>query len=69
MTLRSTFFSVGVWSLWARVPGIILAILYLPGIPIGTIVGAYGLYALVGKDAKELFLGARHSTKSEEGGS
>jgi len=40
---------------WARVLGIILSVLSLPGFPLGTALGAYGLWVLLNKDTKPLF--------------
>lgn len=40
---------------WARILGIIVAILNLIHIPIGTIVGIYGLWVLFNKDTERLF--------------
>lgn len=40
---------------WGRVLGIILAILNLPSFPIGTAVGAYGLWVLLQDDASRIF--------------
>src|ERR1041384_994572 len=34
---------------WGRVAGIVLGVLLLSGIPIGTIIGAYLLWCLIGK--------------------
>lgn len=48
----------GLWGLkeWARAAAIVLAVLQLPGIPIGTIVGALTLwYLLADPDAKAAF--------------
>ncbi|RME49445.1 MAG: hypothetical protein D6791_00715 [Chloroflexi bacterium] len=48
----------GLWQLkeWARVGAIVLAILQLPGLPIGTVVGALTLwYLLSDPDAKAAF--------------
>jgi len=42
-------------SFRARIPGIVLAVLLLPAFPFGTPVGLYGLWALLNKNAKELF--------------
>lgn len=39
---------------WARIVGIIVAILSLVNIPIGTIVGIYGLWVLVSKETETL---------------
>jgi hypothetical protein len=40
---------------WARVVGIVLSAISLINIPIGTIVGAYGLWVLLAKDTERLF--------------
>ena len=40
---------------WARVIGIILSAISLINIPIGTIVGAYGLWVLLNKETERLF--------------
>ncbi len=48
----------GLWQLeeWARAGAIVLAILQLPGLPIGTVVGALTLWYLLGDpDAKAAF--------------
>jgi len=40
---------------WARILGIILSVLSLPGIPFGTALGIYGLWVLLNKETKPLF--------------
>jgi len=40
---------------WARVLGIILSAVNLINIPLGTIVGAYGLWVLLNKETERLF--------------
>ena len=40
---------------WARILGIVLSIFDLIWVPIGTIVGAYGLFVLFSKDTERLF--------------
>ncbi len=40
---------------WARILGIVLSALSLINIPLGTIVGAYGLWVLLNKDTERLF--------------
>lgn len=40
---------------WARILGIVVAILSLIHIPFGTIVGIYGLWVLFNKDTERLF--------------
>src|SRR5690349_19193914 len=38
---------------WARTAGIVLGVIALPGIPIGTLIGAYLLWCLLGKSEDE----------------
>jgi len=48
----------GLWQLkpWARIAAIVLAVLHLPGFPIGTLIGALILwYLLADPDAKAAF--------------
>ena len=40
---------------WARILGIVLAILHLFNIPFGTILGIYALWVLLNKDTERLF--------------
>lgn len=40
---------------WARIVGIVLSAVSLINIPIGTIVGAYGLWVLLNKETERLF--------------
>jgi hypothetical protein len=40
---------------WARIVGIVLSAISLINIPIGTIIGAYGLWVLLNKDTERLF--------------
>jgi hypothetical protein len=40
---------------WARIAGIVLAILSLMLFPLGTILGAYGLWVLLSKETERLF--------------
>jgi len=40
---------------WARVVGIVLSAISLINIPIGTVVGAYGLWVLLNKETERLF--------------
>jgi hypothetical protein len=42
---------------WARILGIILGILNLPGFPTGTILGVYSLYVLLDDETSALFSG------------
>ena len=43
----------------ARTWGIVASILCLPGIPLGTALGIYGLWFLFGEEGKRFYLGAR----------
>ena len=43
---------------WARILGIVLAILQLVNVPIGTVLGIYALWVLLNKDTERLFAGA-----------
>ena len=40
---------------WARIVGIVLSAVNLINIPIGTVVGAYGLWVLLNKETERLF--------------
>jgi hypothetical protein len=40
---------------WARIAGIVLSILSLMMIPLGTVVGVYGIWVLFSKDTERLF--------------
>jgi hypothetical protein len=42
---------------WARILGIVLSALSLINIPLGTLMGAYGLWVLLSKDTEPLFDG------------
>ena len=42
---------------WARILGIVLAILQLVNIPIGTLLGLYALWVLLNRDTERLFAG------------
>lgn len=48
---------VGLFNLrpWARIGGIVLSIISLMAIPLGTLVGIYGLWVLFSKDTERLF--------------
>lgn len=49
---------------WARIAGIVLSILGLMAMPIGTIVGVYGLWVLFSKDTERLFAAQPTSASS-----
>ena len=40
---------------WARIVGIVLSAVNLINVPIGTVVGAYGLWVLLNKETERLF--------------
>jgi hypothetical protein len=40
---------------WARIAGIVLAIIHLINIPFGTVLGIYALWVLFSKEAEQLF--------------
>jgi hypothetical protein len=42
---------------WARIVGIVLSAISLINIPIGTVIGIYGLWVLLSKDTERLFDG------------
>ena len=42
---------------WARVVGIVLSAINLINVPFGTVLGGYGLWVLLSKDAERLFDG------------
>jgi hypothetical protein len=42
---------------WARIVGIVLSAVSLINIPIGTVIGVYGLWVLLNKDTEPLFDG------------
>ncbi len=44
------------YKAWARILAIILALLNLPGFPIGTLLGIYTLWALLDAESSGLFL-------------
>lgn len=48
---------IGLFGLrpWARIGGIVLAILSLMAIPFGTLIGIYGLWVLFSKETEQLF--------------
>ena len=40
---------------WSRIAGLVLAVLLLPAVPVGTILGAFALKGLLGPDARAWF--------------
>ena len=57
LAVPAIFVGVGLWQLrpWARVGGIVLSIFDLVWVPLGTIVGVYGLWVLFSKPTEALF--------------
>ena len=49
----------GIWTAqckpWARIVGIVLSAISLINIPIGTVIGIYGLWVLLSKETEPLF--------------
>jgi hypothetical protein len=43
---------------WARVLGIVVAVINLVHVPVGTAVGIYGLWVLLNNDSERVFTGA-----------
>jgi hypothetical protein len=41
---------------WSRILAIILALLNLPGFPVGTVLGIYSLWALLDNESSQLFV-------------
>jgi len=52
-----TGFGLLTFEPWARVLGIVLSALNLINVVVGTLLGAYGLWVLLNKDAERLFEG------------
>jgi hypothetical protein len=57
LSLPSVIIGIGLYQRrpWARIGGIVLSIIDLFGVPIGTIVGIYGLWVLFSKDTERVF--------------
>ncbi len=60
VSIPSVIIGVGLVRLrpWARVAGMVISILSLMMIPLGTIVGVYGLWVLFSKETERLFTSA-----------
>lgn len=52
-----TGFGLLSWKPWARILAIVLCAIQLIHIPLGTILGVYGLWVLLNKDTERLFSG------------
>jgi hypothetical protein len=50
-----TGFGLLSWKPWARILGIVLSAISLIIVPIGTLLGIYGLWVLLNKDTERLF--------------
>ncbi len=59
LSLPGVIIGIGLIRLrpWARIAGIVICILSLMMVPIGTIVGVYGLWVLFNKETERLFTG------------
>src|SRR5262245_36363831 len=57
LSLPGIVIGIGLWRMrpWARIAGIVLSILSLTMVPLGTIVGVYGLWVLFSKETEKLF--------------
>jgi hypothetical protein len=57
LSLPSVIIGIGLYQRrpWARICGIVLSIIDLFGVPIGTIIGIYGLWVLFSKDTERVF--------------
>src|SRR5262249_848514 len=57
MSLPGILTGIGLIRLrpWARIVGIVLSVLSLMAVPVGTLVGIYGLWVLFSKDTEKLF--------------
>lgn len=57
LSVPSVFVGVGMWrrAPWARIGGIVLAILNLIWVPFGTLIGIYSLWVLFSKETEALF--------------
>jgi hypothetical protein len=60
LAVPAIFVGVGLWRCrpWARVAGIVISILDLALMPLGTLIGIYGLCVLFSKPTEALFTGA-----------
>jgi hypothetical protein len=61
MSLPALVIGWGLYNLrpWARIAGIVLSIVSLVVFPMGTLLGAYGLWVLFSKEGERLFSGAQ----------
>jgi hypothetical protein len=59
LSLPGLIVGIGLLKLasWARIAGIVLAIIHLINIPVGTAVGIYALWVLFNKETERLFAG------------
>jgi hypothetical protein len=59
LSLPGLIVGIGLLKLasWARIAGIVLAIIHLINIPVGTALGIYALWVLFNKDTERLFDG------------
>ena len=61
LALPSIITGIGLlhYKAWARIVGIVLSVLHLPGIPFGTALGIYGLWVLLNRETETLLQPAR----------
>jgi hypothetical protein len=59
MALPAIVIGYGLYKLrpWARVPGIVIALLSLMAFPLGTVLGIYGLWVLFSKETERVLGG------------
>ena len=59
LSLPGLIVGIGLLKLasWARIAGIVLAIIHLINIPVGTAIGIYALWVLFNKDTERMFTG------------
>ncbi|HEX8242247.1 MAG TPA: hypothetical protein VF541_02080 [Longimicrobium sp.] len=42
------------WKPWSRMLGVVLSVLHLPSVPVGTLLGGYGLWVLLNDDTRRV---------------
>jgi hypothetical protein len=61
LSLPGVIIGMGLLQLrpWARVAGIVISVLNLFNVPLGTVLGVYGLWVLFSKDVERVFIPGR----------
>ena len=61
LSLPGVIIGIGLLQLrpWARVAGIVISVLNLFNVPLGTVLGVYGLWVLFSRDTERLFIASR----------